>query len=151
MATIQEKLSGNIFTRIREWKKNRKKNPDWARVEEPETILRDAQIVIYGIVITAFLVLAAWTVMIASPVQWIARFLSSLHSPLPFDQLYASFGISVIVLINVFVTVVWVMFGQASHDDIVEMISDMDSNTQERIVELENSVNEKLEAIHRNE
>lgn len=152
--TTQEKVSGNIFSRsfarIRTALKNRKKNPGWARVEEPETFLRDAQMVIYGVTITAFLVIFTWVAMIGSPIQWVAHFLYAMNSTLPFDQLYASFGVALIVLINVVVTVIFIMFANSNNDDIVEMISDLDANLQERIVEFENSVNTRLDEIKRN-
>jgi low affinity Fe/Cu permease len=148
--TTQEKVSGNFLARIRAALKNRKKNPDWARVDEPETLLKGSQFAIFGVMITAFLVIITWTVMIGDPVQWIAHFLFALHSPLPFNQLLASFGVAVIVLINMLVTVIFILFAPVNNDDIVEMISDLDANIQERIVELENGTNEKLDEIKRN-
>jgi hypothetical protein len=148
--TTQEKNSGNIFTRIRAALKNKKKNPDWARVDEPETLLMGSQYAIFGVMITAFLVIIAWTAMIGDPIQWIAHFLFTLNSTLPFDQLLASFGGALIVLINMLVTVIFILFAPASNDDIVEMVSDLDANIQERIVEFESGVNERLDEIKRN-
>jgi hypothetical protein len=148
--TTQEKVSGNIFTRIRTALKNRRKNPDWARVDEPETLLMGSQYAIFGVMITAFLIIITWTVMIGDPVQWVAHFLIALNSPLPFNQQLASFGAAVIVLINMLVTVIFILFAPASNDDVVEMISDLDANIQDRIVEFENGVNERLDEIKRN-
>ncbi len=142
MATI------NIFKRLAVTFKSKKKNPDWARVDEPDSIARPAVFAIFGMLIIAFSVLMAFVVMTSSPVYVVASFLVSLHSTLPFTQLYATFGGALIVMIDLVVMTIFLMFSPADNDDLVEMISDMDANTQERFVELENTFNEKLNALN---
>lgn len=139
----------NIFKRLIEKKKN--KNPDWARVEEPDTIVKPVWLGIVGLVIAAFSMLAAWNVMIASPISWIAYFLISLHSDMPFTQLYAAFTSAVIVLVDLVVITIFMFFSTADNDDVIEMISDLDANFQERIVELDNGINQKLDDIKTNQ
>lgn len=144
MATqIKKNNLSKIFAAL----KNKKKNPDWARIEEPDVLLKNFEYVIYGVVITAFLVLLTWGVMSASPIIWIAQFLASLNSSLPFEQQLAAFGAAVIILINMLLTVIFMIFAPASNDDVVEMVSDLDGNIQDRIVELENTFNEQLNSI----
>jgi hypothetical protein len=53
----------------------------------------------------------------------------------------------VIVMVDLMVATIFMFFSTADNDDVIEMISDLDANFQERIVELENSFNEKLENI----
>jgi len=139
----------NFFKRIFNLRKAAKKNPDWARVEEPDTIARPAVFGIFGMLIAGFSVLAAILIMTTSPIEMIARFLASFNSTLAFPELYAAFGAALIALCDLVVATVFMMFAPADHDDIVEMISDLDANMQERIVELEASFNEKLSAIER--
>jgi hypothetical protein len=135
----------NIFKRLAA--RNKNKNPDWARVEEPDTIVKPVWIGVVGLVIAAFSMLAAWNVMTISPIDWIAYFLVSLHSTMPFTQLYAAFTSAVIVMVDLMVATIFMFFSTADNDDVIEMISDLDANFQERIVEHENSFNEKLENI----
>lgn len=135
----------NLFKRFA--KKDRKKNPDWSRIEEPDEIVKPMLIGIIGIVIAAFSMMTAWNVMTTSPTVWIATFLASLNSPLPFPQLYATFASAVIVMIDLFVTTIYIFFNVPGNEDVIEMISDLDSNIQERIVELENGLNQKIDAI----
>jgi len=137
----------NIFKRFTSTLKNKKKNPDWARVDEPDSIARPAVFAIFGVMIAAFSVLMAFAVMTTSPAHVVASFLVSLHSELSFTQLYAAFGGALIVMIDLVVTTIFMMFSPADNDDIVEMLSDLDANVQERIVELEQSFNEKLNEI----
>jgi hypothetical protein len=135
----------NLFKRLFTVKKSAKKNPDWARVEEPETTLQSATIAVFGVTITAFLVILTYSMMMNSPIEMIAYFLASFDGE--FNELYASFAVAIIVLTNLFVTVMFMFFAPVSNDDIVEMISDLDSNTQERLVELEHNVTEHLNHI----
>lgn len=147
---MQKLISENIFSRIKLALKNKKKNSDWARVDEPDTFLKSFEFAIYGLFITAFLMLLAWAFMINDPVHWIAQLLASTNTPAPFAERYASFGAALIFLVNLVVTIVFIMFANPDHSDIVEMISDLDSNFQERIVELDNKVSERLDEITRN-
>ncbi len=139
--------STNLFKRIAVSLKSKKKNPDWARVEEPDAIARPALFAIFGMVIIGFSVLTAFVVMTSSPAYVIASFLVSLNSDIPFPQLYAAFGAALIVMIDLVVMTIFLMFAPADNDDIIEMISDLDSNTQERLVELEQSVGMKVDEL----
>src|SRR5689334_5733732 len=149
MATTAKNIPGNFFTRIRASLKNRKKNPDWARVEEPDMIMRPVQFIIMSLILISFLMLFAIYLMNGNLVQWVAAFLFSLNSPLSFTELYAAFSAAIVFLICFPVMLLLILTMQPDNDDIVEMMSDLDANFQERIVELENNVNEKLDAIKR--
>jgi hypothetical protein len=137
----------NIFKRIVANVKAKRKNPDWARVEEPDTIARPAVYAVFGILIVGFSALAAFIVMTSSPLEAIALFLASFNSDLPFTELYAAFGAAVIVLVDLVVMTLFMLLAPADNDDLVEMISDLDANTQERFIELENTINEKLHSL----
>jgi low affinity Fe/Cu permease len=155
MATTSKINSENIYNRLRAAMKNnlkkKKKNPDWARVEEPDMIVRPFTFIVVATILTAFLMLFTMNIMNGSLVYWAASFLTSLHSPLPFTQLYASFGVAIVFFACfVFILLVSIQM-QPDNDDIVEMISDLDANIQERIVELDNKIDEKFDAITRNE
>lgn len=145
-------MKQNILKRF--FVKPAKKNPDWARIEEPNTIIQPVQVGVIGVVITAFCMLFAYSVMTNSLMEWIAYYLVQLqlNNPLAtFTELYAAFTVAIVFFAHLLVTVWFLFFMPASNDDIVEMISDLDSNTQERIVELENTFNEKLDRIINNQ
>lgn len=145
-------MKQNIFKRL--FTKSEKKNPDWARIEEPDTIIQPVQVGVIGVVITAFCMLFAYSVMTNSLMEWIASYLVQMQSNNPtatFTDLYAAFTAAIVFFAHLLVTVWFLFFMSASNDDIVEMISDLDSNTQERIVELDNTLNEKLDTIIRNQ
>lgn len=137
----------NIFKRIVTNMKAKKKNPDWGRVEEPDTIARPAVYAVFGILIVGFSALAAFIVMTSSPLESIALFLASFNSELSFTELYAAFGAAVIVLVDLVVMTLFMLLAPADNDDLVEMIGDLDDNTQERFVELEHNMNEKLHEL----
>lgn len=138
----------NIFKRFITAMKTRKKNPDWARVEEPDQIARPAMYAIFGVLIAGFSMLTAFIIVMTNdPILLIAQFLSSFGSD--FASVYAAFGAAVIALCDLFVATLFMLLAPADNDDVVEMISDLDANVQERIVEMEQSFNEKLEAIKR--
>lgn len=137
--------SANFFKRIFTRTSSRK-NPDWARVEEPDRF--DVLVLsLIGIVFTGFLVLLAQFALTNDLIELTARYLASFDNGMTFSERLAAFGAGLIVFINLFITVVFVVFAQVGNDDIVEMISDMDANTQERIVELENTMSEWLQKI----
>lgn len=128
--------------------KTRKKNPDWARVEEPDQIARPAMYAIFGVLITGFSMLTAFIVMTNDPIVLIAGFLSSFGSD--FASVYAAFGAALIALCDLFVATLFMLLAPADNDDVVEMISDLDANIQERIVELENNFNERIDRVEAN-
>lgn len=129
----------------------RKKNPEWARINEPDEVAKPLVYGIFGVFIMAFSVLAAFNVLTISPVHWVAHFLASFNSDLPFDYQLAALGAALIVLIDLVVLTVFLMFAPADNNELADMISELDDNTQERIVELEQTFNEKLDEIKRNQ
>lgn len=143
-------LFKNFLVRVKK-NQSKKKNQDWARVEEPDTIIKPMMYLLVAIVIAGFSMLAAFQLMTKSPIEMIAYFLVSLHSDLPFEQLYAAFGSALIAMIDLTVMSLFLFLPSLENDDVIEMISDLDANIQERIVEFESSINERLDAITRNE
>lgn len=135
----------NLFKRLFTAKKSAKKNPDWARVEEPDTILKPVTFAVFGVLITSFLVILTYSMMMNSPIEMIAYFLASFDGE--FNELYASFAVALIVLTNLLVTVLFMFFSPADNDDIVEMLRDLDANFQERMVEHEQNTSEHLNRI----
>lgn len=125
----------------------RKKNPDWARVEEPDTIARPAMFAIFGVLITGFSMLAAFIVMTSDPIVLIAQFLASFGDD--FTSIYAAFGAALIALVNLFIVTLFMFMAPADNDDVVEMISDLDANTQERFVEMENTIVQHCTSIEK--
>jgi hypothetical protein len=144
MTTLTQSFRNSKFAT---WLKTRKKNPDWARVDEPDNILPTFMIMIFGLIISVFWMMIAYAFMTGQVETGIASFLSALKVDLPFDQLYATLTAVVILLINVLILFAGSAFRVASNDDIVEMISDLDENLQERIVELEQNVTTRLDRI----
>jgi hypothetical protein len=135
----------NFFKRLIA-RKDAKKNPDWARVEEPDRFDM-VTLSLIGIIITAFLILLAQIVLTNNMVEVTAYYLASFDTAMTFNERLAALGVGLITFINLFITMIFVLFAPVSNDDIVEMISDMDANTQERFVELENNVTEHLNRI----
>lgn len=134
----------NFFKRFLA-KKNGKKNPDWARVEEPDRF-DNLYLAIIGTVLTGFLMLLAYLVMSNNMIDLIAQYLASFNTTLTFNERLTIFGMGLIMFINLSITLLF-LAAPVSNDDIVEMISDLDSNTQERLVELEHNVTEHLNHI----
>lgn len=139
--------TSTLIKRFVSMRKNKQKNPDWARVEEPDTIIRPATFGVFGLVVVALSVWLAWIVMTTSPIDAIANFLVSLHSDMPFTQLYAAFASALIVMIDLLVMTIFLFFSNAGNDDVIEMIRDLDTNTQERLVEFENTMREKFNGL----
>lgn len=139
----------NIFKRIF----TRKKNPDWARINEPDEVTKPLVYALFGMVFMSFSALVALNVltMPMSPVHWVAYFLASFNSDLPFNYQLAAFGAALIVLIDLFVLTVFLMFAPADNSELADMISKLDDNTQERFVELEHTFIERLDEIKRNQ
>ncbi len=125
---------------------SKKKNSDWARVEEPDRFDM-VSLSIVGIVLTAFLMMLAQFMMTNNIVELIARYLASFDVPLTFNERLAVLGMGLIVFINLLITLIFVFFAPVSNDDIVEMLSDLDANFQERLVEHEASTTEHLNRI----
>jgi predicted PurR-regulated permease PerM len=146
MATLSQSFRNSKFAT---WLKTRKKNPDWARVDEPDNILPSFTIMIFGLILAVIWAMVAYAFMTGQIESAIAHILAAQKTDLTFDQLYAAFTSVVILLISIFVLFALSLFRVADNDDIVEMISDLDENVQERIVELESNVTERLERIER--
>lgn len=127
--------------------KGRKKNPDWARVDEPDNILPSMMMFVVGFFVTVGMAMLAYVIMNESLAVWIGTFIALQHSALPFADQLAAFTAVVIVLLNVVIITAFAILRPADGDDIVEMLSDLDENTQERIVELEHTVDERIARI----
>lgn len=138
-------------SRVISFLKRRKKNPDWARVDEPDNILPSFMIMIFGFIVSVLSMMAAYSFMTGALENWIASFLAAQTTDLPFNQLYAAFTAVLVLLIDFLILFALSVFRVADHDDIVEMVSDLDENIQERIVELENTLTERLDRIIQNE
>lgn len=121
----------------------------WARVEEPDTLVRGVEVSVYGLILTAALAVLAWYILSERVVTDVATFLVSFNVP-NFAQIYSAFGVALVILTNMLVTLIIVLFGTADNADVIEMISDLDSNTQERLTEINNQISERLDRIERN-
>jgi hypothetical protein len=137
------------LSRLRTIIKARKKNPNWARVDEPDNILPSFTIMIFGLIMSAFSMMLVYLFMTGQIETWIANFLAAQKTSLAFDELYAVFTAALVFLIDLLILFALALFRVPDGDDIVEMISDLDENLQERIVELENTVSQKLDRIER--
>lgn len=135
------------LTRIGSLIKGRKKNPDWSRVDEPDNILPSFNMFIVGFIVNVFLMMLAYVIMNDTLAVWIGTFLAMQHLPYPFEDQLAAFTAVVILFFNLIVIMFASITREPGGDDVVEMISDLDANTQERIVELEHTIDERLRRI----
>jgi hypothetical protein len=126
----------------------KKKNADWARIEEPESLLRGIFLSALVIVLNGlFATLAAN--LLSSPDDAMMRFATWLKIyGNDFNTAYASFSIALLSLINMLLLVIFLVFGHSDEDDVVEMISDLDAAINERLAEVEHTINERLDDIH---
>jgi predicted PurR-regulated permease PerM len=150
MTTIPKTKANALFNlrmRFAEFKhhmRSRKKDPTWSRVDEPDNIIPSFMILIFGMVMSAFSMMFVYAFMTGAIETWIAQFLAAQHSTQSFNELYAAFTASLVFLIDFVILFAISLFRVADGDDIVEMISDLDANTQERIVELEQTIDARL-------
>ena len=126
----------------------KKKNADWARIEEPDSLLRGIFLSVVVLLLTGFFSALAMNLLI-SPDDALMRFASWLKIyGNDFNAAYASFSIALISLINMLLLVVFLVFGHSDEDDVVEMLSDLDAAINERLAEVEHTINERLDDIH---
>jgi len=124
----------------------------WARVEEPDQIIRPFWFGLFTLVFTALASMMIYNLFTVDggPVTWIASLLATTANGSQYSQVYAAFGIALISLINLTIYSVYAFFAHADEDDVIEMISDLDANIQERLTEIENGITTRLDKIDSN-
>lgn len=144
MTTITQRFRSLIANR----KQN--KNPDWARIEEPENFLKNVELTFIVLIITGLFGSLAMH-FLASPADAVTGFANFLHQyGDDFNKVYASFSVALLAMVNLLLLVIFILFGHSDEDDVVEMLADFDAAFNERIAEVEQSVNEKLDTIINN-
>ncbi len=136
-----------LVKRVKARNARRKKNPDWSRVEEPDNILPSFMYYIVGVPLTGVLMMIAYSIMNGSLAVWIGTYLATLQGNLSFDDRLAGFTAVIILLINLVVIFAYSLNRVPDGDDIVEMISDHDENINERIAELERTMDDRMRVI----
>jgi hypothetical protein len=139
-----------LTSRFKSFIANRKqnKNPDWARIEEPENFLKNTFLTVIVLVLTGLFGALAANIL-ASPDEAMLRFVQFLRGyGTDFDKVYASFSVALIAMINLLLLVIFIVFGHSDEDDVVEMLSDFDAAINERIAEVEHTITERLDDIN---
>lgn len=126
-------------------KKSAEKNPNWARVDEPDFILPSLMYYVIGIPLISVLAMFAYATLNGSLADFIARLLMSLAGS--FEERLALLATGIVIMIGVMVTLFVSITHKPDGDDLVEMISDLDKNTQEHLAEVEESVNQRIDAL----
>lgn len=142
MTTLPLQLS-----RFKTFLKTRKKNPDWARVDEPDNILPSFMIMVIGLALSVASAFFAYAFMTGQIETALAKILIQMNGD--YEQNYATLTAVLIVFIQLVIAFGTSLFRVPDGDDLVEMISDLDENHQERLVELENKIDERLGKIER--
>lgn len=130
--------------------KRHKKNPDWARIQEPDTFIPPFVLLIFTLVITASAGMINYA--FAEP-GTLERMIAAYLAPFiavgdqSFAQVYAVFTFATLAIIESLVFTFIAILQPPDNDDLAEMIRDLDDNTQERIVELEHTMDERLSHI----
>ena len=134
--------------KLRSTLKGRKaKGRDNIERSEPDEIIPAVVDVVSGVFLTAFFMMLAYSFMNGSLAEQIGTFLASQHSPLPFDEQLAAFTAAVIALCNLVVISAIMVTRTADNDDVVEVINDLGDQIDERFVEFENRIDERLHNI----
>lgn len=114
---------------------------------EPDRFLGVFQDFIFGIVITAFLMMFAYLLMNGSMAEWIGNFLAHQDNSFTFDERFAAFTAVLILLVNMVVIFGVALTRVPDNEDVVDAIGDQSDELNERFAELENRVDARLEHI----
>ncbi len=126
-------------------KKSAKNNPDWARVDEPDFILPSLMYYVIGIPLISALAVFAYTTLNGSLADTIARLLMPLAGS--FEERLALLAAGIVIMIGLMVTLFASITHKPDGDDIVEMLSDLDENAQSHITAVEESINQRIDAL----
>lgn len=105
---------------------------------------------IFGLVFTAFMVIFAWIVIapLDQIANAIARFLVAVnHNNVSFDVLLKAFGVALIVLINMTLTIFFVAVDEPVTTDVLDTLEEMDDRLMDRLAEVSHTSTEKLDQI----
>lgn len=126
----------------------KKKNADWARIEEPDTLLRGVFLSVAVLVITGLFSALAMNFLV-SPDDALIRFALFLKGyGNNFSTTYANFSIALITLINLTLLVIFIVLGHSDEDDVIEMISDLDAAFNERLSEMEHVIVNRIDDLN---
>lgn len=126
-------------------KQSEKKNPDWARVDEPDFILPSMMYYVVGIPLIVTLAMLSYAIINGSLAGIIAALIAPLNGSL--TERMGVFAAGTITMIGVMVTLFMSITHKPDGDDLVEMISDLDENIQEHLAEVEENVNKRIDAL----
>lgn len=126
-------------------KKSAEKNPDWARVDEPDFILPSLMYYVIGIPLISALAVFAYVTLNGSLADTLARLLMPLAGS--FEERLALLAAGIVIMIGLMVTLFVSITHKPDGDDLVEMISDLDENIQEHLAEVEENVNKRIDDL----
>lgn len=125
--------------------RSKAKNPDWARVDEPDFILPSLMYYVIGIPLISVLAMFTYVSLNGSLADSIAPLLLPLSGP--FEERLALFAAGVVIMLGVMVTLFVSITHKPDGDDLVEMMSDLDENIQEHLAEVEENVNKRIDSL----
>lgn len=145
--TTQTK-SLRLFSRLRAALRLRKAKAD-NDIErpEPDRIIPAVQDIVFGVVITAFLMMISYSIMNGSMAEWIGTFLAHQDSAYGFEERFAAFTAACVALVSMVVIFGVSLSREPGGDDIVDAIGDLADETNERFAEFEDRVNTQLDQM----
>lgn len=114
---------------------------------EPDRIIPATVDFIFGMVMTAFLMMFTYVLMNGSLAMWIGTFLAHQDNAFGFEDRFAAFTAACIALVNLIVITGVALTRVPNNEDIVETLGDLGDEINERFAEFENRVDEKLTRI----
>lgn len=148
MTAKQTSIERNValfIARALRIKRSKARNPDWARVDEPDFILPSLMYYVIGVPLIPVLAMLAYAVLNGSLADSIAPLLLPLAGP--FEERLALFAAGVVIMLGVMVTLFVSITHKPDGDDLVEMLSDHDENILERLAEVEETINKRIDSL----
>lgn len=119
---------------------------DYTRMDEPDVMIRGAEITLVGILLTALVIVIVNAIYTGALTEMIATLLVGIADGKSFGEIYPSFIIANVILVNLMVTVFYITWRTPDVGDVIESIGDHDSTVHEHLLEIEH----KLDEIERN-
>lgn len=138
-----------LFTKRLQMRNSKRKNPDWSRIDEPDTFLQPFVLLMFTLAITAFAGMVNFAFAEPGSLETsIAEFLTPyVTAGRPFYQVYGAFTFALLAIVEAAAYMFIAIMGEPDHHGIVGMIDDLDVNTQDRIAELDKDLQDRLDQI----
>lgn len=142
-------MTTNILTRIFRKPKAKRLPDDNIERHEPDRFLGVFYDFLVGIVVTSFLMIIAYSVMMEPVEVWIAHFLAAQDNAFTFEERLAAFTAAVIALLDGLIIVGVAASRTPDNEDVIETVNDQSDEINERFVELENRFVESIEQVRK--